>query len=358
MREKRQMCTTYPSVSVVVLNYNGKKYLGDLFESLRETDYPKDKFEIIMGDNASTDNSTGYTEDFFPFVKVLRFDKNYGFCKGNNLCAKEAKGQYFVFLNNDTIVTKNWLKNLVNSIMSERNVVTAGSKLLKPYEVNGKKVIDYAGGKITYEINFYEGQFEYDDEKYSLEKYTGFGCGTAVIVDKKFFLDIGGFDEYYFGGGEEVELGLRAWQCGLKVLYVPSSIIYHLRYGTFKPTDPFPTYAWVKSMFYFIFKNYEKKNVMLYCCESILLTHFPKMIVFIFHKDLSMLKSVMKGMLDFLLELKKNRVLSIIYQKRSEIEKNRKITDKELTKLGVMTSFAERMRYRIKTYQHWKSGTY
>lgn len=355
MDETKQMGMSYPFVSVVVLNYNGLRYLRNLFESLGETDYPKDQLEIIMGDNASTDNSTRYTEENFPFVKVLRFDKNYGFCKGNNLCVKEARGQYVVFLNTDTCVTKNWLRNLVSSVISESNVVSAGSKLLKPYEVNGKRIIDYAGGKLTHEINFYEGHFEYDDEKYSLQKNTGFGCGAAVIVDKKFFVDIGGFDEYYFGGGEEVELGLRAWQYGFKILYVPSSIIYHLRYGTFRPTDPFPTYAWVKSTFYFIFKNYEKKNVVLYCCESILLTLFPKMVLFILHKDFFMLKSLMKGMLDFLLELKKKDILLRIYEKRSEIEKNRKLTDKELTKLKVTTSFAERMRYRIRSYQHWKS---
>ncbi len=356
--EMQQTDLKYPFVSIIVLNYNGLRYLRNLFDSLKETDYPKSQFEIIMGDNASTDNSVGYTEENFPLVKVLRFDKNYGFCKGNNLCVNCARGQYLVFLNTDTIVTRNWLKNLVNSIIGERNVVSAGSKLLKPYKVNGKRMIDYAGGKLTYEINFYEGQFEYDDEKYSLQKSTGFGCGAAVIVDKKFFVDIGGFDEYYFGGGEEVELGLRAWQNGFKVLYVPSSIVYHLRYGTFKAADPFPTYAWVKSMFYFIFKNYEKKNVVLYCCESILLTHFPKMVVFIIHKDFSMLKSVIKGMFDFLIELKTKRLLFVLYQKRNEIEKNRKIKDKDLAKLGVVTTFSERMSYRIKTYQHWKSGKY
>ncbi len=352
------MSSHYPFVSVIILNYNGLKYLKNLFDSLAETDYPKDQLEFIMGDNSSKDRSISYTEENFPFVKVLRFDKNYGYCKGNNLCADKAKGQYLVFLNTDTIATKSWLKNLVNSISGKRDVVSAGSKLLKPYEVNGKKMIDYAGGKLTYEINFYEGHFEYDCSKFSLQKNTGFACGAAVIVDKNFFIDIGGFDEYYFGGGEEVELGLRAWERGYKVLYVPTSIVYHLRYGTFKVTDPFPTYAWVKSMFYFILKNYERKKVLLYCCESIMFTHFPKMIVFIINKQPSMLKSVIKGMVDFLIELKKDAVLYSLYQKRNEIEKNRKLSDNEMAKLEVMTSSTERIRYSIKKYQHWKAGKY
>jgi GT2 family glycosyltransferase len=355
---KSEVAFLYPTVSVIILNYNGLKYLKNLFDSIEKTNYPKDRFEIIMGDNGSTDDSVKYTETHYPFVRVLKLGMNHGFCKGNNLCVKEAKGQYVVFLNTDIIVTEDWLKNLVNSISHDKNVVSAGAKLLKPYDVNGKKLIDYAGGKLTYEMNFYEGKFEYDHSRYSIQRSTGFGCGAGVIVDKNFFIDIGGFDEYYFGGGEEVELGLRAWQYGFKVLYVPSSVLYHLRYGTFNPKDPFPTYVWVKSMFYFICKNYEKKNVLLYCCESIMLTHFPKMITFALNKNVLMLKSVVKGMFDFLIELKTKNVLSLIYQKRSEIKRNRKLTDNELNKLGVMTSFTERMRYRIKTYQHWRSGKY
>jgi GT2 family glycosyltransferase len=347
----------YPFVSIIVLNYNGKKYLADLFQSIKETDYPQDKFETIMGDNASADDSVNFVRAYFPFVKVLRFDENYGFCKGNNLCANQARGQYIVFLNADTIVTKSWLKNLVNAIINDKNVVTAGSKLLKPFAVNGKEVIDYAGGKITYELSFYEGLYEFDSEKYSIQKYTGFGCGAAVIVNKKFFEDIGGFDEYYFGGGEEVELGLRAWQYGFKVLYVPSSIVYHLRYSTFKMVNSFPTYEWTKSMFYFTLKNYENKNVILYLCESVFFSQIPKLFSFILYRNIAGFMSVIRGLFDFLLELKKG-LLHRIYQQRFEIGKNKKFSDKDLAEFGITTSFGERTRYRIKTYQGWKSGKY
>lgn len=349
---------SYPFVSIIVLNYNGKKYLTDLFNSIKETNYPKDQFEVIMGDNASTDDSITLVENFFPYVKILKFDKNYGFCKGNNLCAKQSHGQYIVFLNTDTIVTRNWLKNLVNAIINDKNVVTAGSKLLKPFDVNGKKIVDYAGGKITYELNFYEGLYEFDNEKYSFQKYTGFGCGAAVIVDKKFFEFIGGFDEYYFGGGEEVELGLRAWQYGFKVLYVPSSVVYHLRYSSFKTINNYATYAWSKSIFYFILKNYENNNIVFYLFENILLSSIPKLLIFILKRDINSFRSVLKGSLDFGIGLKKEGLLKKIYEMRLEIKKNKKFSDKELGQFGIMTSFDERTRYRIKTYQGWTSGKY
>ena len=112
-----------PFVSVIVLNYNGLRYLKNLFNSLSKTMYPKSRLEIIMGDNGSTDNSVSVTEENFSFVKILRLGKNYGFCKGNNLCAMQAKGQYLVFLNTDTVVTDNWLVNLVNSVIIEKKLL-------------------------------------------------------------------------------------------------------------------------------------------------------------------------------------------------------------------------------------------
>ena len=348
------MSIEYPFVSVLVLNYNGKKYLKALFESLLETNYPKEKLEIIMGDNASADGSVEYVEQNFTFVKILRFSQNFGFCKGNNLCTKEAHGEYVVFLNTDTIVTKDWLKNLVTSVINDRTVVTAGAKLLKPSDGIQMNIIDYAGGKINFELGVYDGIFELDQNKYSIQKYTGFGCGAAVIVKTSFFTKIGGFDEYYFGGGEEVELGIRAWQYGYKVLYVPSSVVYHLRYGSFKLVNNFATYSWVKSIFYLILKNCDKKVIFPSIMESILLNHFPKLVIFVIKNDKKTFISVLRGMLDFLLELKTKKILSLIYHKREEIESNRKISYKTLVEIGVMSTFNERMQNKVKMYQNWK----
>lgn len=355
MIEKILDTSNYPFVSIIILNYNGLKYLNNLFESLSKIDYPRDKYEIIMGDNASEDNSVDFVKKKFPFVKILQFDANYGFCKGNNLCLNSTAGEFLVFLNTDTVVTTDWLKNLVISIQSDEKVVVVGSKLLKPYKINGHEVVDYAGGKITYEINFYEGYGEFDSPNYSIRKYTGFACGASLIVDKRFFLKIGCFDEYYFGGGEEVELGMRAWQYGYKVLYEPTSIVYHLRYGTFKSTDPYPTYAWVKSMFYFIWTNFERKNIIIYSLEAVFLTQIPKIIVFAFSKKLSMLKSIIKGMVDFLVELKRDKLLYKIYEKRIKIKSDLKMQDRDLFLLNITTTFRTRLLYRLKTYRNWKN---
>ncbi|CEG11354.1 hypothetical protein MSIBF_A140002 [groundwater metagenome] len=345
-----------PFVSVIIVNWNGQKYLKECFESLEKLNYPKEKYEVIIADNASSDDSVEYIKKKFPFVKIFELDKNYGFCKGNNLAAQNANGEYLVFLNNDTIVDKEWLKNLVRGVLSEKDVISAGCKMLKPYKIDGKNVIDYAGGKFTYEMNLYEGIYDTDDEKYSVQKYTGYGCCAGVIVERKFFLDIGGFDEYYFGGGEEVELGLRAWQYGYKLLYVPSAVMIHKRYGTFKDINYFATAIWVKSMFYFILKNYELKNVFIYLIESIFFVHIPKIIFFILMRDLKGSIAIMRGFYWFLRDIKNEKILNKIFQQRKLINKNKKRSDNDLFELGLMSTFKERLEYRINNAKWYVKG--
>jgi len=340
--------TKLPFVSIVIVNYNGKTFMKDCFESLRKTNYPKDKYEIIMGDNGSTDDSIEFTKRYYKEIKVLEFKENYGFCKGNNLCVKETKGDYIVFLNNDTIVRKDWLINLVTPVISEKGVISAGCKMLKIYKINGKNIIDFAGGKFTYDMNYYEGVNEEDNEKYDKQKYTGFGCGAGVIVDKKFFIDNGGFDEYYFGGGEEVELGLRAWEQGYKVLYVPSSTIIHRRGETFKGMNYFATAMWTKSIFYYILKNYEVKNIIRYMLESIFFVHLAKIIFFLKRGDFKGAFSVVKGIYWFLRDIIRKGTLKRIKEQRKLIKKYKKLSDNQIRDLGLNTTFMERIKYRMK----------
>ena len=350
MKEK-EITNELPKISIIILNYNGKKWLKDCFESLDNLDYPKDKYEVIMGDNASSDDSVEYVMKSFPWIRVLKFDKNYGFCKGNNLCAKEAKGDYLVFLNNDTFVEKDWLKELVKGVLSEKDIISAGCKMLKPYKSdNNKLVLDYAGGKLTFELNFYEGIYEEDNEKFSVQKYTGFGCGAGVIVKKDFFLYVGGFDEYYFAGGEELELGLRAWQYGYKVLYIPSSVMVHKRYGTFKNmnVNMSSTKLWAKIELYLILKNYELKNIILFLPQLFFLVYLPKIIFFIINRQPKGSIAVIEGIFEFLKDIKERKILKKIFEYRKRINRNKKRSDKDLYKMGLMATFKERLKYTIK----------
>src|SRR6266566_352756 len=119
-------------VSVVVLNYNGLKHLDTCFRSLLELDYPQDRLELIMADNASKDDSVAFMRKHFPQVRVVETGGNLGFAAGNNFGAEQATGEYVAFLNNDTRVEPNWLKELVNGLIAgrEQGVVCTSSLML------------------------------------------------------------------------------------------------------------------------------------------------------------------------------------------------------------------------------------
>jgi len=338
--------TALPPVSIVILNYNGKHHLKECFESLYKLDYPKSKYEVIMGDNASSDDSVKYVRTNFPWVKIVKFDKNYGFCKSNNEIAKTSQGEYLVFLNNDTIVTEDWLKNFVTPLTQKKEVLSAGCKMLKSYEINGKEVIDYAGGKISPDGGgMYIGMLDKDKREYNLKKYTGFGCGAGVIVNKKFFLNTGGFDEYYFAGYEEMDLGLRVWKYGYKVLYVPNSVMYHKRLGTFGSHFNLDMLARnTKNRFYFILKNFEIKIIFIFLFWAVLKCFF-EMFYFVLKGKRDISIAIIKGMIWFLKDIKNEKALKRILEERKKMNRNKKVSDNVLFEYGIISTIREKMEY-------------
>ena len=115
------------SVSVIIVNYNGKVYLDKCLDSIKNTTLYSD-LQVLVVDNNSVDGSANMVKEKYPDVKIIELKENVGFCKANNLGAKEAKGDLYVFLNNDTIVTNTWLSELVKSVTeNDREVAIAES---------------------------------------------------------------------------------------------------------------------------------------------------------------------------------------------------------------------------------------
>ena len=118
----------FPMVSVIVVNYNGREFLGDCFRSLSNLDYLS--YEVIMIDNASTDGSVEYVKELFPWVRVIGLNENKGFAEGSNFGVTHAKGDLVAFLNNDVEVDGRWLLELVKVVLSDEKIASCGSKLL------------------------------------------------------------------------------------------------------------------------------------------------------------------------------------------------------------------------------------
>jgi GT2 family glycosyltransferase len=210
----------FPFCSVIILNYNGKKYLESCFNSLKEVNYPKNKFEIIMVDNGSIDGSTNYVKQNFPWVKTLQLDKNYGFSEGNNRGLELAKGEYIVFLNNDTEVEKNWLMELVKVANSDKSIAICGSKIINFPDQKHKTI---AGeGYLTI---FGVPKFLKDSRK---TKNCFYVSGCSLLIKRSVLRELNYcFDSKYFAYFEDADICWRARLIGYKVAYVPTSVVNH-----------------------------------------------------------------------------------------------------------------------------------
>ncbi|OGX06896.1 MAG: hypothetical protein A3G87_00620 [Omnitrophica bacterium RIFCSPLOWO2_12_FULL_50_11] len=351
------MKATDPFVSIIVLNFDGKEWLKECLASLEKLHYPKDRYEVIMGDNGSTDGSGEYVAQNFSWVRIFRFRKNYGFCKANNLCARGAKGDYLVFLNNDTFVEKDWLRFLVEEARSGPNILSCASKMFFPQYKRGHLVQTAGGVIVPSGCGLYEGWMEEDSEAYNVPRDTGFGCAAGVLIERQFFLETGGFDEYYFYSGEEADLGFRVWAYGYKVRYVPTAVMYHFMGRTgFRGKGVTPTieYLILRNSLYFILKNFEWVNVL----KGILLYEarvVAKILYALAKGNFPILAAILKAHATLLKD--RGKVLRV----RREMQQKRRVTDKELRQKGVLISVPEfiRRNYRlVKNLKRYQTGDF
>ena len=212
-----------PLVSIVVVNYNGLKDLKLCFDSLYNLNYKN--FELIFVDNNSQDNSVDFIRKNYPIVKIIELKKNYGFARGNNIGVAEASGEYIVLLNNDTVVDKNWLTELVKVAEQSNNIGIIGSK---NYYYHDKTEIFYAIGTCDKFGNTGNiGHKKRDNVLFNTQMNCFFVCGAALMIKRELYEKINLFDPNYFAYFEDVDLCWRAIISGYDVVYVPKSFIYH-----------------------------------------------------------------------------------------------------------------------------------
>jgi GT2 family glycosyltransferase len=182
------------------------------------------KFEIIVVNNASTDGSGDYLTGLGNKVTVIHNDKNLGFAKACNQGAKAAKGEYLLFLNNDTVVTGKWLDVLVQELGTNKNIGIVGPKLLYPDGTIQQAGIVFDDKKWPHHIYKKE-----DGDALYVNKKRPFQCLTAAcfLVRKNIFEKVGGFDEAYINGMEDLDFCFKVLGLGLEIMYCPESVVYH-----------------------------------------------------------------------------------------------------------------------------------
>lgn len=306
-----------PFISILIVNYNGKEHLKKCFESLYKMSY--ENYEIILIDNSSKDNSIAYTRKHYPKVKVLSLEKNYGFAEGNNRGVNEALGDYIVFLNNDTVIQKKWLSELVNALKIHGDDTIFTSKVLF---YDNPLIINTIGGFITpIGGGFDIGLFEEDVGNYDEVDYVGSPAGCSMLIKKSLFKKLGGFDKDYFAYFEDTDLGWRSWLFGYKVLTVQNSIVYHKFGGTAGKLDnSFRIYHGQKNRIMSMIKNFSLKYLILGFSLSFIYDLF-RIINFIFHLQFDLVFALIKGNHYVINNYSK------IIKKRQFVQLNRKIND-------------------------------
>ena len=214
--------STIPLVRVIVLNWNGRSWLGGCLEALRQQD--GGPFEIVLVDNGSTDGSADFVRERFPECRVVALGANIGFAAGNNAGARGATVPYLAFLNNDTRVDPGWLAALVAAAEGDPSVGLVTSRVVF---MDRPDVIDSAGdGYLRCGGAFKHLHGQRVDGRLASREVFG-ACGAAFLIRRDLFEALGGFDEDLFMVYEDVDLSYRARLRGGRCVYADAASVKH-----------------------------------------------------------------------------------------------------------------------------------
>jgi len=319
--EKSESC---PSVSIVIVNFNGRELLKQCLLTLSKTDYSN--YEIVVVDNASTDGSLTEIKRSFGSdsrIKLVENSENVGHAEGCNIGAQMTKGRYLVFLDSDTeFNAENWLWELVKVMESDETVGLAQAKLVLAED---KRCLDYVCVAVdalgTWAAN-YGSKEERLKENFEILAASA-GC---CIVRREVFNQVGGFDADYFIYDDDTDLSLRARLLGYRILFVPSALVIH-RGGVLRGITSSTLYHSAKNRMRTVLKNYELRNVWW---RFSVLTFFTFMVSvgFLALKKNDEAKATMKGLVSSIKDFQK------IWKKRLLLQSKRCVRDFELVNKG------------------------
>lgn len=246
-----------PRFSVIIVSWNALEHLKNYLPSVVATEYQD--FEIILADNASTDGSREWVEAQYPEVKITTFDKNYGYCGGNNRAVPHATGDILLFLNNDVRVEPDWLDAIVHCFSDEK-VAAVQPKMLSDEQPDYFEYAGAAGGYLDrFGYPFCRGRIfdsvEKDEGQYDDQAEILWASGAALAIRKDIFEQLDGFDEEFEFHMEEIDLCWRLWNSGYKVRFCPKSVVYHLGGGSMPMGSPRKVYYNYRNNLKMLWKN-------------------------------------------------------------------------------------------------------
>ncbi len=252
-------------VAVVILNYNGKKFLEEFLPNVIANCDPA-LAEVVVADNASTDDSVDYMKTHFPDIRLIENGSNGGFATGYNLALRQVEAQYYVLLNSDIEVAPHWIEPIIKMMDADPSIAACQPKILSYYHKEQFEYAGASGGFIDkYGYPFCRGRvfqnMENDDRQYDDPLEVFWATGACMFVRADLYHQVGGLDDSFFAHMEEIDLCWRLKNAGYKVYCCPQSRVYHIGGGTLPKNSPRKTYLNFRNNLSLLVKNLPEKRV-------------------------------------------------------------------------------------------------
>ncbi len=294
-------------VAVVILNWNGEKLLKKFLPSV-ESSLPE-YAEVILADNASTDESINFIFNYNPKIKIIKNTLNEGYAKGYNYALKKLNHEYIILLNSDIETPKNWIEPVIE-LMDKNPIIGAAMPKIKQFK--NKKKFEYAGAGGGYidkwGYPFCKGRIfdktEEDKGQYNNPEPIFWASGACMFVRNNIFKSLRGFDEFFFAHMEEIDLCWRIQRAGYLIYSVGDSHVYHLGGGTLNKLSSKKTFLNFRNNLLLLTKNLPREKFLIRMLQKLILDGVAG-IKFLFEGKAKHFFAVFKAHLSFYANLSK-----------------------------------------------------
>lgn len=304
-------------VAVIILNWNGKKFLEQFLPGVCA--HSGEMASVYIADNASTDDSVEFLKHHFPQVHIIHNPRNGGFAYGYNTSLAHIKAEYYILLNSDVEVTPNWIEPIIR-LMDKDKTVGAVQPKIKSFTAPGYfEYAGAAGGFIdVYGYPFCRGRIfdtiEKDEKQYDGEKEIFWATGACLFIRGDLYHQLGGFDEDLFSHQEEIDLCWRMKLLGHKVMFCSGSEVMHYGGGMLPKSNPFKTYLNFRNNLIILCKNHPSRTLVWKIFVRMVLDGIAGL-RFLLMGNAKDMVAISKGHIDFY------RTLSTTLRKRKALKK-------------------------------------
>jgi GT2 family glycosyltransferase len=325
------------TVSVIIVNWNGKKFIEECLDGLRRQTYRS--FSIVVVDNASEDGSLDLVHRKYPEVETISLAENFGFATANNIAIESIDAEYVALLNNDAVPHPGWLGSLLNALEMNPAAGMAASKMLLK---DRDSVIDRAGDAYTTAgtaILYGRGE---PAHKFNKKRWIFGACAGAALYRKQMLEEVGLFDDRFFLLYEDVDLSFRAQLQGYRCLYEPAAIVYHDASSSIGEDSPTSVYYSHRNLEWVYIHNMPGSLIV-----KTILQH-------LIYDFASFLFFVQKGRGADYVSAKWHAVKGVkkALAKRREVQRSRKVSDAYIWSLFEKERFLPRLRRRLHRVPH------